>query len=150
MALNPKYPSQWILNAVADANAWALRTEFYKTPLLNRGTFADGTTGAQGAGTTGTIKFTVPPGELWFLKKLAMNKQSDANGTFYVTNILVDGVNLGTKGDVTFDTLYGALIPAITSVEIVGTYGSVGTFLGTLAAHVEGFYTRLDGYFPNT
>ena len=150
MALNPKYSPQLIMNAVADANAWALRTDYYKTPLLNRGTFADGTIGNQGAGTTGTIKFTVPPGELWLLKKLATNKSSDANGTFHVTALRVDGVDIGTRGDVVFDTLYGAMIPAITSVEIVGTFGSVGTFLGTLAGHVEGFYTRLDGYFPNT
>ena len=151
MGLQRKYPEQLILNGVTDAKTWALRTDYYKTPLLNRGTFSDGTIGNLAGGTfIGTIKFNVPAGEVWFLKKLAVNLQSDANGTFYVTNLLVDGVNLGTKGGVVFDTLYGALLPAVTSVEIVGTYGSIGTFLGTISGHVEGYYTRLDGYFPDS
>lgn len=136
------------MNAMVDERVWGERSFWSRQPLLLNGTFTDGTIAPLSGGTfIGTITLTVPPEQIWFLKKLRVGTQSDANGTSYITAILIDGVNLGTRATIAaIDTLYGDLLSVVTSMQIVGTFGSVGTFLGTFGGGIEGYYTSRYGY----
>lgn len=139
-----------IANAAYDEKVAALRNFYGRQPLLNNGTFTRGTVAGLGAGTVGTIALLVPADQIWFLKKILVGTSSDAGGTSYPTVLTIDGVAAGTLGNIVCDTVYGDLLVCTGSVVLTGTFGSVGTFLGTINLSVEGHYTNRFGYSTNT
>lgn len=144
MGLGDNESEQGLLNRWEDDKTHTQQSYIAKIPLLNDGAVTGGTqsivTGTAGT-KSGTVYFTPATGWAYVLHTLTHGLvQSGTFGTIQTTGALLDDVNLGTLGAMTFSTLFGEDLTLVnrlgfaytveTGTGVIGTYGITNEVTG--------------------
>lgn len=144
MGLEDRESEQNLLNRWEDDKTHTLQNYMAKMPLLNDGAITGGTqsivTGTSGT-VSGTVYFSPATGWSYVLHTLTHGLvQSGTFGTIQTDTVLLDDVNLGTLGAITFSTLFGEDLTLVnrlgfaytvnTGTGVIGTYGITNEVTG--------------------